>query len=200
MTLLTIAQGLARDVGLAIPSQVIGSPERTWKEAAKFASMTGEELARRVDWGVLTATATLTGDGTALAHSLPAGFGRIAQGAAVFSGTGIVRPLTQAEWATLPAMEGTPRYFILRENVLRLWPYLADSETVSVAYQGDLWCDNGTAEFASDDDAPLMDEELFLKGLIVRWRRQKGMEYADYEAEYESSLQDFARFDDRSRL
>ena len=49
-------------------------------------------------------------------------------------------------------------------------------------------------------DSPLVDEDLFAKALIVRWRRQKGMSFADEEAEYEAALQDFARFNDRSRF
>lgn len=53
MTLLTIARDLAKDVGLAIPDQVISSPLREWKEAVTLSNDAGEELARRVDWGAL---------------------------------------------------------------------------------------------------------------------------------------------------
>ena len=76
MTLLTIAAALAKNVGLSVPDVVISSPNRQWLEAAQFANETGEELARRVDWGKLQETATLTGDGTAKIHSLPSGFSR----------------------------------------------------------------------------------------------------------------------------
>ena len=78
MSLLTIARGLAQDVGLAVPDQVVGSPKREMIELRSFADATGEELARRADWGQLQASTTLTGDGTQLAHALPAGFSRIA--------------------------------------------------------------------------------------------------------------------------
>lgn len=198
MTLLTIAQGFAKSVGLPVPDSVIGNTDRTWIEVAEVANATGEELARRVDWGQLTTSTTLTGDGTAKQHSMPAGFSRITRGAAV--GGGSVRPLSQPEWATLTAVEGTPRYFILRDDVIELWPYLANAATTTVAYQTEYWCDNGTAAFATDDDAPLMDETLFQKALEVRWRRQKGMPYADHEAELEATLSDRARFNDRARL
>jgi len=199
MTLLTIAKGLAKTVGLPVPDSVIGSTDRTWIEVAEHANATGEELARRVDWGQLTATTTLTGDGTALAHSMPAGFSRLARGVAV-KGTGIVRPLSQPEWETLTAVEGTPRYFLLREDVIRFWPYLANAATVTATYQTGNWCDNGTSAFATDDDSPLMDEALFQKGLELRWRRAKGMPYADHEAEYEAAIADLARYNDRSRM
>ena len=199
MTLLTIAQELAKDVGMAIPDAVIGATPRGMKEVAAEANMVGEELARRVDWGQLTTSTTLTGDGTDKAHTLPAGFRRIVQGVGVSVGTP-VRPLSQAEWNTLTGVEGVPRYFLLRDNALRFWPYLASAATATVTYQTGFWCSNGTAAFASDDDSSLIDEALFLKGLIARWRRQKSMPYEDQEAEYEAALRDFSGFNDRSRF
>lgn len=200
MSLLTIAQGLAKSTGLPVPTAVIGSNDRTWQEVLEHANAAGEELARRVDWGQLTAQTTLTGNGTDLAHSLPAAFSRVTKGAGVRTATGAtVRPLSQAEWTTLASSSGTPRFFLLRDQVMRLWPYLSGT-TVTVNYQSKNWCSNGTAEWAANDDISLIDEALFLKCLEVRWRRAKGMDYADHEAEYEAALADFARFNDRSRF
>lgn len=201
MTLLTIAQTLAADVGLAIPDQVVGSPNRSMVEVLSFANATGEELARRADWAQLTGSATLTGDGTNKQHAMPSGFSRLVPGVAVVNSDGsIVRPLTRAEWGTLTPAQGTPRYFLLEEDTVTLWPYLANAATATITYQSRFWCSNGTAAWALDDETSLIDENLFAKGLIVRWRRQKGMEYADHEAEYEAALMDIARFNDRSRV
>ncbi len=199
MSLLTISAALAKNVGMAEPDVVVLSSIRQWNEALQFANETGEELARRVDWGVLQNTTTLTGTGAAVAHALPSDFSRLNQGVAVTVGTGIVRPLTRAEWSNLTPVEGTPRYFLLEQNTIQLWPFLANAATATAQYQSTNWCSAG-ATFMSDTDTSLIDEKLFTKGLIVRWRRQKGMDVADYEAEYEAALADFARFDDRSRL
>ncbi len=200
MTLLTIAQGLARNVGMQSPTSVVGSTMREWQEALQFANETGEELARRVDWGALNATTTLTGDGTNLTYTLPAGFFRLNRGVAVRVGTTPVRPLSRAEWGTLTPVQGTPRYFLLEGNEITLFPFLANAATATVFYQTDRWTSAGSAAFTADDQWSLIDEDLFLKGLIARWRRQKGMPYQDEEAEYEAALQDFANFDDRSRF
>lgn len=200
MSLLTIAQALAKSVGLAVPSAVIGSGDRTWQEVTEHANAAGEELARRVDWGQLTQSATITGSGAQFAHALPSGFDRVTKGQGVYTSTGPARPLTQAEWATLADVEGVPRYFILRDTDIRFWPYLAVAATATVSFQTKNWCDNGTAKWAADDDASLIDEEIFLKALEVRWRRTKGMDYADHEAEYEAALGSYARNNDRSRL
>lgn len=199
MTLLTVAEALAKNVGMAVPDVVLSSSLREWGEAVQFANETGEELARRVDWPELRATTTLTGDGTNQTFTLPAAYDHLAPAAALTSGTSILRPLTQAEWQTLTAVEGTPRYYLLEGNRVTLWPYLASAATVTVRYQSNAFCSAGAA-FASDDDTLSIDEDLFTKGLIVRWRRQKGMDYADFEAEYEAALQDVARFSGGARF
>lgn len=200
MSLLTIIEDLAKNVGFAVPVTVIGSGDREIQEAVMQANLVGEELSRRVDWGELQQTQTLTGDGTNKVHDLGSGFSRVTRGAAVYHGTNIVRPLTRAEWGALTPIEGSPRYFLLEGSEMTLWPYLATGDTVTVSTQSLQWCSNGTDGWLSDSDTSLLDEDLMLKGLIVRWRRQKGMDYSDYEAEYEATLQNLAAFNDRSRF
>lgn len=199
MSLLTICTELANNVGLEVPSQVISSPKREWSEAVSMANAVGDELARRGDFGALREVQSVVGAGD-VEFDLGSGFSRIIPGIGVTYGQGIVRPLTQAEWASLEAVEGSPRYFLLEGRMLRLWPYLPTGNVTSVRYQSKYWCSNGTDAWVADTDTSLIDEELFAKGLIVRWRRQKGMPFEDYEAEYEQALADIARFDDRSRI
>lgn len=200
MTVLSICQALAKDVGRAVPDVVVTNGHRDWVEAVNMSNATGEELARRVDWGQLTETTTLTGDGTNKEFTLPEGFSRIVRGEGVRGANGAVRPLTRAEWASLTPSEGVPRYFLLENNKITLWPYLADGETATVYYQSENWCSNGGKAWTADTETPLIDIDLMTKGLIVRWRRQKGMQYADQEAEYEAAIADMANFNDRSRL
>lgn len=199
MSLLTICQGLALNVGMASPTVVATSPDRQWAEGKQFANEAGLELNRRVDWGHQFAETTLTGDGTNKVFSLPSAFARVSAGIPVLSGTAIVRPLSRQEWNGLVPVVGTPRYFLLQGNTMTLWPYLANAATVLVKYQSNAWCSAGTA-FVADGDTSFIDEDLLLKCLIVRWRRQKGMDFADQEAEYEAELATVAKFDDRSRL
>lgn len=200
MSLLTICNNLAQNVGLETTDQVITSPRREWAEAVAMANAAADELARRVDFGALNVAATLTGDGTDKLHDLGAAALRLIPGIAVTFGANTVRPLTQAEWASLVPVVGSPRYFLLEGEKLRLWPYLANSATAVARYQNAFWCSNGGRAWGADTDTSLIDEALLLKGLIVRWRRQQGMPYEDYEAEYEADLADIARADDRARF
>lgn len=200
MTLIAIVTALAKNVGMTAPDVVATSGLRSWQEALQFANETGEELARRVDWGQLQASATLTGTGANIAHALPATLSRLNRGISVMAGTNIVRPLSRAEWSRLAPVEGVPRYYMLEGRELTLWPYLALGAQAVVQYQSIAWCSNGTALFSADTDTSLIDETLFTKALIVRWRIQKGMPVAQEEAEYEAALQDYARFNDRARF
>lgn len=199
MSLITVARALALNVGLPVPDVVVTSPAREWAEALQYANEAGEELARRVDWGVLIKSTTLTGDGTTSSFNLPADFDRMVSGITMRSGGNIVRPLTQAEWASLTPVVGTPRYFKLDGNVVRLWPTPENAATVNVTYITREWL-TGATGYANDADVALLDEELLAKALIVRWRRQKGMPYADEESEYEAALGDVSQFDDRARF
>lgn len=198
-SLLEMVQAMAKNVGLEIPLQVVGSADRTWVEALDFANRQGEELARRVDWGGLVASSSFTGTGSDDTFELPSSFARLPRGVAVTSSGAPVRPLTRAEWTGLTAAEGTPRYFLLENRKMRFYPYPASAATVSFTYIHDQWATGG-AQFLADTDETVFPSELFIMGLIVRWRRQKGMDYADYEAEYEAALAHYAAFDDRSRL
>lgn len=188
MSLLSIAHQVALNVGIPQPDQIVGAPSREAAELLQMANETGEELARRVQWGALTETTTTTGG------TLPADFDRLTDGITVFSSGNIVRPLTLSEWVNLPGTTGTPRYFLLQGNIISLWP----AGQATVVYQSKHWTDG--ARFTADDQTARIDEELFTKAMIVRWRRQKGMPYADEEAELEAALEQFARFDDRSRV
>lgn len=200
MSFLTICQELAKSVGLESPDLVITSPKREWAEAVVMSNAVGDEIARRVDFGVLRKSTTLVGDGVTQAYTLPNDFSRIIPGIGVQSAGATVRPLTNAEWASLAPVVGVPRYFLLEARNITLWPFMAGAASATVRYQSRNWCGNGSNKWASDSDVALVDEELMVKGLIVHWRRQKGMPYEDYEAEYEAALTAIARFDDRSRI
>jgi hypothetical protein len=213
VTMLTICQALAVNVGLPVPDVIATSPDRSWIEALRLANEAGEELARRVDWGVLRESETFTGTGARATFTMPSDFARLTQGVTGRVGRNIIRPLTQAEWGALTPTQGTPRYFFLRGNRIEFWPYAPSGVEISVIYVSRFWARRvmppfvppgeftlNQTFFTADDDTARFSEELLTKGLIARWRRQKGMPFADQEAEYEAMLADLAQFDDRGRF
>lgn len=212
-TLLQIASIVAVDVGLAVPTTVSGatdSTDRSMLEMKQVIDLTGEEIARRIDWAILRKSTTIVGLGSPSAFNLPFEYSRITQGNSVtINGVTIRGGLSADEFLSLPATAGTPRFYLIAGatagsfyKTIQFWPTLANGSTVPVIYQSSLWCALTTgysATFVSDTDTPLLPDILMIKGAIARWRRQKGMDYADYQSEYEMALQNYALFDDNAR-
>jgi hypothetical protein len=148
---------------------------------------------------VTTTTTTITGTGINDSFALPDNFLRLTASAAVKNGANILRPLTRSEWNTLVTASGTPRYYHMSALRISFWPYLGSGVTVALRYQSDDWASSGS-QFLADDATPRVPDDLLVKGLITRWRRQKGMDYADVEAEYEAALADYAGWEDGNRL
>jgi hypothetical protein len=176
-------------------------------EAREFADEAGRELARRVDWSALASTTSFVGRGSDFAFLLPEDFDRFQRGATITFGSNIVRPLTRAEWNTLTMFQGQPRYFLLENRNVRFWPFVPNGTGAVGRYQSKNWVTSGSVlnasrfdRFMADSNETLLDENILTMGLIVRWRRQKGMPFDDFEAEYEAALRDVAGFDRRARF
>ncbi len=196
-TLIEIIASVSRNVGTEVPSVIVGSSDQTAIDYLSYANDAGEELQRRGDWGSLVASATINGDGTDRTYALPANFSRLSQGVTVTFGGNPVRPLTRAEWNSLTPVAGDPRYFLLENDVLQFYPLLSGDAVIS--YIKSDWTNSGDS-FNADSDTALFPDDVMRLGIITYWRRAKGMDYADYEAEYEAALAQAASYDDRQRF
>ena len=200
MTLLTIAQDVARNTALDVPATASGSTAREIVNVVQFINDTGLELARRVNWGALRTTTTITGTGVNANFALPAYYLKLIEGGAVFAGSVAVRGgLSPDEWAALTPIEGTPRFYRLRGSSISFYPFLANAATATVNYQSTAWASNGTDRLQLDAETSLIPEDLLVKGAIWRQRRHVGQDFADQIAEYEAALADYAAYDARDR-
>lgn len=200
MTLLTIAQDVARNTALDVPATASGSTAREIINVVQFINDTGLELARRVNWGALRATTTITGTGVNADFAFPAYYKDLIQGGAVLvGGVGLRGGLSPDEWAALTPIEGTPRFYRLRGSSISFYPFLANAATATVNYQSTAWASNGTNRLALDAETSLIPEDLLVKGAIWRQRRHVGQDFADQIAEYEAALADYAAYDARDR-
>ena len=200
LTLAEIIDNVCKEVGLETPATLVGSTDQTARELLHHAVEASEEIARRVDWGELRFTETITGDGVSYQFALPDSFSRLTRGTAVtFSGVPVRGGLSEDEWADLTPAEGTPRFFRLRGKIIELYPYPASGVEGTVSYQSENWSSAGLNYWAADDDKTIIPHQLLQKGIVWRWRRQKGEDYSDYLAEFEAAMQDYSAFDDRAR-
>ena len=204
MTLTTLATALATNVGMSIPVGITGQTDRNALEIVQTTQEAADEITRRVDWRALQRQYGINGEPAGLVEApLPAYFQRVVPGSGVVEGASraSLRPMSAAEWQVITPAPGVPRYYSLAVTTslvssIRFHPYMVSGQTCLLHYYSSAWCSNGTNKWSADDNTALISEDLILKGSIVRWRRRKGMDYADFEAEYEAAMSDAAAFDD----
>lgn len=201
MNFLSIMKAVAVNAGIEVPTTT-GSSDADHVKLAEFINESGRELVRRVDWGPLRKTATITGTGTATDYQIAPDFDRLTMGMNVAFGMNAVRgSLTPDEWFSLPPVEGAPRYYYLKGSRLAFYPYLASGAVVRVQYQSSRWVNNGAkSTLEVDSDTAMIPHDLVKMGAVWRWRRHIGKDFADQLAEFEAALVDRARGDSAVRL
>jgi hypothetical protein len=93
--------------------------------------------------------------------------------------------------AAIPRMGATTKlYYAMTGGVLAFSRALA-GETVEARYVSRNWLANGVTRrerIGADADVALFPERLLTKGVIWRWRKEKGQQYQDHLAEFEADL------------
>jgi hypothetical protein len=197
MSLLTIVQGAVNRLGLPGLSAVATSPDLTAIEMLALAQAEGRELARRAAWKALTAEHTFTTAASAAqAGALADDLDWIVPDT-MFNRTANRRingPLSPAEWQTAQASLVTlvTPAFRIRGLSLLIAPAPSAGDTVAYEYVSRNWCRSAAgapqAAWAADTDTAVIDEELHTLGLIWRFRRAKGLDYADELRIYDTQV------------
>lgn len=201
MTLQTIIQNVAKNVGIEPPTTAFDNTDPDCVKLVQFANETGQELARRVDWALMRKSRVIEGTGFAALFDLPEDYARMVEGWGVtHNGNPVRGGLTADEWNALPPVQGAPRYYQVIGQKMRLYPFPPEGDQVTASYISSGWTsDNGTS-FSNDNETTLFPERLVEMGTTWRMKRHIGADYSDYLAEYEATLQDFARNDGMVRL
>lgn len=189
MTLLTVINSVADTVGLDPFDSVYGSADENAQTMVELAQQAGGEIARRVDWQSLLKSQTIGID----ASSLPADFQRVVAGGVRTADGTYVRPvLNTGQWALLKQLPSSQPYYFISGGLLYFSPVSAGTFAV-IDYVSRYWViDNagvGKMTFSADDDTTAFPERLMKKNVLWRWKRQQGVPYDDYLAEFEADLQ-----------
>lgn len=194
MSLLQMCQDAALLVGIAQPSAIISSTEETSQQLRALAQQEGDELSRAHDWRRLKVQATITGDGSTTLFDLPDDFDRQVPGDALWLDDSpqlpLIGPISDEEMLALQAATANPsrpvwRYF---GDQFEIWPALSSTQTVTYEYRTSEWIVSfdGTAtrsRWVADSDLAKVPERIMTLGLVWRWKRAKGLDYAE---EFES--------------
>lgn len=203
-TIVAALNRVARECSLDTPSNWITNSKETYVEIRDdFLPEVIDDLLRRVEWGApIGKTTAITGDGTE-DYDLPSNFYRLKKtDAAVYETQNVRRFCTpvvdDGTWTHIKELgtgAGT-RYFRLEGYEgnweILFYPTPSASESVTVHYVSDVWMkSSGGTEgnaFTAIDDVLLFPRRLVETGILYRWRRRKGLDYAAFMQEHELIL------------
>ena len=215
MTLITDALArAARQCSITAPDSWVNATGAAQVELRDdFLSETVDEISDRVDLpGPIGKTYVITGTG-AEDYALPSDFKRLARDPmAVYETTTTRRAgvpvLSEGNWTHLNNIgsSGAFRYYRLKgydgNYTIGFYQNPSSSVSITVSYVSNLWMadSGGTAgsAFTNSTDVLLMPRRVVETGMVWRFRKRKGLQYADVLAEYEALLERLSN-DSRSR-
>jgi hypothetical protein len=198
MSLLTLTQSACDRIGVARPSQIIGSSDQQTRSLLGLAGQEGVELARRHSWQALITEATFVTTATETqSGAIPADFSRFVPDT-FWNRTRnwrVAGPVSPQRWQAIKSGLIVQPWgsFRQRGNTLLLSPVPSAGDTIAFEYVSDYWCENaagtvGRAMWEADDDVARLDEELISLGVVWRFQRARGLDYSESFRTYETEV------------
>lgn len=173
-----------------------------------FLRQTVEDCQDRIDWpSPIGVTTTITGTGVE-GYALPGDFRRLMRDTyAVYERNRTRRECipvpTDGEWEYMKELGTAGAYRFYRQKgyegafTLDFYRPLETGITIVVSYVSENWIP-GKAAFTAETDVALFPRRLLEAGVVWRFRKRRGLEYADALAEYEMLMARYAN-DRRTR-
>lgn len=199
MTILSMAQAAARRLNLSSPSAVIGNTNKEVIQLLNLANEEGIDLAQRHRWQRLLNESTFSSVATesqgAITTLAGASFGWICNDT-VWNRTRNRRmfPVDDVQWQNMKSssITGPDEYFRIRGNLFIVLPTMTASQTVAFEWVSKNWCQSsggtGQSVWTADTDTGILDENLMTQGIIWRFKKYKGLDYAEDFNQYEAMV------------
>lgn len=198
-TLLQIAIATADELGIQRPSTVAASADQQVQQLLALLNREGKELAAREGisggWPQLRKERSITTVIGTASYDFPTDLQYF------MNTTGWDRttkwplrgPISPQEWQVLKSgtvgSVGLRTRFRIMAGQIYFDPTPTTVETIVFEYYSDTWCAStlGVAQriWAADNDVPLLPDDCFILGAMWRFRRAKGLDYAQEFAAYE---------------
>ncbi len=201
MTILSMLQDVATDIGITSPSSVIGNTDKQIIQLLAIANREGRDLANRYNWSFMTKEATFTQTAAALQGTIASLIGtdyKSMKNNTMWNRTTqlpILGPLAPRDWQALQAFPVTgpyPQYRIQGKSIYFSPVPGNATDTIALEYKSSNWCEasGGTDQsaWAADTDVGLLDEDLMSLGILWRWYQRKGLDYAQQFDDYERNV------------
>ena len=201
MSLLTLIQSVATELNINSPSAVIGNTNKQIIQLLRLANNEGKQLASRYRWQALKSESTFTSVATesqgAMTTVAGADFGWIANDT-VWNRTSNrpMYPVDDVQWQQMKSsnITGPYEYFRIRGGNFIVIPVMTAGQTVAFEWISKNWCQSsgGTAQsaWAADTDTGKLDEDIMSSGVLWRWKKAKGLDYAEDFQTYERLVAD----------
>lgn len=199
--LLAIVTDAINQIGnIAIPTAVYSNTDETIVRMLALSNREGRDLSRAANWTILQKLHTFSTVASTAEYNLPSDFDRLLPDTEWNRSTyqPIRGPLGPEQWQTIKSgLIGSgvvgQRYRIYKSDssvsrTFRLDPTPSSVETVAFEYISTNWCASsggtGQSAWAADTDVNILDYDLLTLGLVVRFKRAVGLEYASEADEY----------------
>lgn len=201
MTLLTIVQDAASEIGFPEPVTVIGNSDQIATQMLRLLNREGETLSR-YPWQALKKEHTFVLVTADQDYALPADFRYIIPSSAWNRDNkrSIIEPLSSEEWQFFKGwttVNGLNMRARIRNDQFEFEQTISaadNGKTIAYEYISNNWCETsggtGQTAFAADTDVSLIDEELLTQGLVWRFRKAKGLPFEADLAEYQKNVRE----------
>jgi hypothetical protein len=205
MTLLSLVQNVADEVGAQRPTAVYNSSDQTAKRLFQACKKECEFLVRRYAWSALRREATISTVASTGDYALESDFHRMLD-ETVWDATEywpMHGSLTPQQWqnvkrSTIARPVNRRRFRLMWDGTTKTRRIFIDPVPTSVAtlyyeYVSNQFCQatGGGAlrsAWAADTDVATLDENLIELGVKYRYLQARGLPYADQESDYRKAL------------
>jgi hypothetical protein len=196
MSLLTIVQNAARELGLTSPTAALSSTDAQIIQLVALAQREGKELMQDFNWQALTTEKTFMAVALAdqtTASAVPSDYDRMLN-ETFYNRTRkrpVFGPISPQEWQETQAIVATTltEAFRMRGDAILLTPTPTAGDTYAYEYITNKWCESsgGTAQsaWADDTDVGILPENVIELGVIWRFLKAKGFDYSEAFRTYE---------------
>ena len=205
MTLLTICENAADEIGIPQPATIINNSDPSVLQLLRSANRECKALAEK-SWEILKQEGSFTSqaaESQGLLTTMESDFDRIANDTLYNRTTKfkIYGPVSDTQWQRLKAStaSGIRNFFRIRGGNLIVHPQMSASQSCFFEYYSKNWVDLGTgatiavadgSTFNNDANTIVFDEELVSMGVVSRFLKAKGLPFNEQKNEYTEALRD----------
>lgn len=208
MTLKTMINEAQDSLSLPRSTVVVSSTDQNVRTLFALAQQEGRELSRRYNWQALLTEKTFTSIAAASqTGAIPTDFDRFVNGS-MFNRSRkrrVTGPLNVDEWQAQQALSASllTDAFRIRGDAILITPTPPVGDTYAYEYVSKYWCESsasaGQIKWTADDDTGVLSEELMTLGLVWRFRKARGFDYAEEFNTYTSEVEQAAMRDGGKR-